>query len=224
MAYGPVCAKVNNKVEGMNFRLYHNKDIEFLDMTSGSGSRNYTRTLFFILCKAVHDLFPRSYVVIDIPAGSNNKYEYDHDLGCFTLDRVVHHSMFYPFNYGFLPQTLSKDGDPCDVCLYTTNPLFTGCVVKARPIGILYTSDDAGDDPKIIAVPISKVDPRRDEVKTIEDLGAHKKEELEIFFKEIKRLEHKKYDKIQIKGFGDLNDVAEELTTSIKRYQEEDKH
>ena len=70
-------------------------------------------------------------VVIDIPAGSNNKYEYDHDLGCFTLDRVVHHSMFYPFNYGFLPQTLSKDGDPCDVCLYTTNPLFTGCVVKA---------------------------------------------------------------------------------------------
>ena len=118
-------------------------------------------------------------VVIDIPAGSNNKYEYDHDLGCFTLDRVVHHSMFYPFNYGFLPQTLSKDGDPCDVCLYTTNPLFTGCVVKARPIGILYTSDDAGDDPKIIAVPISKVDPRRDEVKTIEDLGAHKKEELE---------------------------------------------
>ncbi len=163
-------------------------------------------------------------VVIDIPAGSNNKYEYDHDLGCFTLDRVVHHSMFYPFNYGFLPQTLSKDGDPCDVCLYTTNPLFTGCVVKARPIGILYTSDDAGDDPKIIAVPISKVDPRRDEVKTIEDLGAHKKEELEIFFKEIKRLEHKKYDKIQIRGFGDLNDVAEELTTSIKRYQEEDKH
>ena len=73
-------------------------------------------------------------------------------------------------------------------------------------------------------MPISKVDPRRDEVKTIEDLGAHKKEELEIFFKEIKRLEHKKYDKIQIRGFGDLNDVAEELTTSIKRYQEEDKH
>ncbi|MBF1055741.1 MAG: nucleoside kinase [Prevotellaceae bacterium] len=73
MAYGPVCAKVNNKVEGMNFRLYHNKDIEFLDMTSGSGSRNYTRTLFFILCKAVHDLFPRSYVVIDIPV-SNGYY------------------------------------------------------------------------------------------------------------------------------------------------------
>ena len=73
MAYGPVCAKVNNKVEGMNFRLYHNKDIEFLDMTSGSGSRNYTRTLFFILCKAVHDLYRRSNVVIDIPV-SNGYY------------------------------------------------------------------------------------------------------------------------------------------------------
>ena len=73
MPYNTVCAKVNNKVEGLNFRLYHNADVEFLDMTSGSGSRNYTRTLFFILCKAVHDLFPRSYVVIDIPV-SNGYY------------------------------------------------------------------------------------------------------------------------------------------------------
>ena len=73
MPYNTVCAKVNNKVEGMNFRLYHNADVKFLDMTSGSGSRNYTRTLFFILCKAVHDLFPRSYVVIDIPV-SNGYY------------------------------------------------------------------------------------------------------------------------------------------------------
>ena len=73
MSYGPVCANVNNKVEGMHFRLYHNKDIEFLDMTSGSGSRNYTRTLFFILCKAVHDLYRRSNVVIDIPV-SNGYY------------------------------------------------------------------------------------------------------------------------------------------------------
>lgn len=73
MPFGPICAKVNNKVEGMHYRLYHNKDVEFLDMTSGSGSRNYTRTLFFVLCKAVHDLFPRSEVVIDIPV-SNGYY------------------------------------------------------------------------------------------------------------------------------------------------------
>ena len=70
MEYGPVCAKVNNKVEGMHYRVYHNKDVEFLDMTADSASRNYTRTLFFILCKAVHDLYPRSCVVIDIPVSN----------------------------------------------------------------------------------------------------------------------------------------------------------
>ena len=90
-------------------------------------------------------------VVIDVPRGSNNKYEYDHHLGCFRLDRVIHSSMYYPVDYGFIPQTLSEDGDPCDVHLLTTNPTFTGCLIKARPIGILYTSDNAGDDPKIIA-------------------------------------------------------------------------
>lgn len=90
MHHGPVCAKVNNKVEGLNFRLYHNKDVEFLDMTSGSGSRNYTRTLFFILCKAVHDLYPGSRVVIDIPV-SNGYYVnlgIGHDVGLDDVERI----------------------------------------------------------------------------------------------------------------------------------------
>ncbi|MBQ9554484.1 inorganic diphosphatase [bacterium] len=82
-------------------------------------------------------------VVVDVPKGSNNKYEYDHELGCFRLDRVIHSSMYYPVDYGFIPQTLSGDGDPCDVCLLVTNPTFTGCIIKARPIGILYTFDNA---------------------------------------------------------------------------------
>jgi uridine kinase len=87
MPYGPICAKVNNKVEGMHFRLYHNKDVEFLDMHSGSGSRNYTRTLFFILCKAVHDLYPKSEVVIDIPV--SNGYYVDLQIGpAVTLEHV----------------------------------------------------------------------------------------------------------------------------------------
>ena len=92
MSYGPICAKVNNKVEGMHFRLYHNKDVEFLDMTSGSGSRNYTRTLFFILCKAVHDLYPRSSVVIDIPV-SNGYYvnlSIGHDVNLDDVTRIRH--------------------------------------------------------------------------------------------------------------------------------------
>ena len=90
MDCGPVCAKVNNKVEGMHFRLYHNKDVEFLDMTSGSGSRNYTRTLFFILCKAVHDLYPKSRVVIDIPV-SNGYYvnlSIGHDVELDDVEKI----------------------------------------------------------------------------------------------------------------------------------------
>ncbi len=90
MAYGPICAKVNNKVEGMHYRLYHNKDVEFLDMYSGSGSRNYTRTLFFILCKAIHDLYSGVQVVIDIPI-SNGYYvdlRTDHTIAQPDADRI----------------------------------------------------------------------------------------------------------------------------------------
>lgn len=87
MKYGPICAKVNNKVEGMHYRIYHNKDVEFLDMTSGSGSRNYTRSLFFVLCKAVHDLYPQSKVVIDIPVSKG--YYVDLTIGHEVTDNDV---------------------------------------------------------------------------------------------------------------------------------------
>lgn len=85
--HGPICAKVNNKVEGMHYRIYHNKDVEFLDMTSGSGSRNYTRSLFFVLCKAVHDLYPQSKVVIDIPVSKG--YYVDLTIGHEVTDDDV---------------------------------------------------------------------------------------------------------------------------------------
>ena len=87
MKYGPICAKVNNKVEGLHYRIYHNKDVEFLDMTSGSGSRNYTRSLFFVLCKAVHDLYPQSKVVIDIPVSKG--YYVDLTIGHEVTDDDV---------------------------------------------------------------------------------------------------------------------------------------
>ena len=87
MKYGPICAKVNNKVEGMHYRIYHNKDVEFLDMISGSGSRNYTRSLFFVLCKAVHDLYPQSKVVIDIPVSKG--YYVDLTIGHKVTDDDV---------------------------------------------------------------------------------------------------------------------------------------
>jgi inorganic pyrophosphatase len=163
-------------------------------------------------------------VVVDVPKGSNNKYEYDHALGCFRLDRVIHHSMYYPCDYGFIPQTLCGDGDPLDVCLIMTNPTFTGCLVTARVIGILYTKDNAGDDPKIIAVPTDDVDPRFSEIHHIDDLGHHMKEELLLLFKEIKILEHEKYEKIEVKGFGSILEAQQEIISSIARFEEHQQH
>lgn len=161
------------------------------------------------------------HAVVDIPKGSNNKYEYNEEYGCFTLDRVIHHSMYYPCDYGFIPQTLSKDGDPCDVFLLVTNPTFPGCLVKARPIGILYTTDNEGEDPKIIAVPVG--DPRRDEVITIDSLWTHMQKEMLLFFKEIKILEHDKYDKVDVVWFGSIQEAYKEIATAVERYKENEK-
>jgi inorganic pyrophosphatase len=92
-------------------------------------------------------------------------------------------------------------------------------VIKARSIGILYTSDNAGDDPKIIAVPTEDVDPRRSEVHDVDDLGHHMKEELLLLFKEIKILEHDKYEKIEVRGFGGIAEAQQEIVSSMERYR-----
>ncbi len=155
-------------------------------------------------------------VVIDLPTGSTNKYEYDEDGGYFKLDRVVHHQMFYPFDYGFMPKTHFDDGDAIDVCLLTTYPTFPGCVIKARVIGAIDTADEKGGDLKVLAVPTSKVDPRFDEIKSYKDLPAHKQEELLLHFKEIKKLEKAKYDKVVINGFKDAEFALSEIKRAIQ--------
>jgi inorganic pyrophosphatase len=157
--------------------------------------------------------------VIDLPKGSSNKVEYDEEGGYFKLDRVLHSQMFYPFDYGFIPQTHSDDGDAIDVCLLVTYPTFSGCVVKARPIGMLKTADEKGGDNKIIAVPVSKVDPRFDEIKSIDDLPAHVQKELLLHFKEIKKLEASKYDKVVINGFGSVDEAKAEIAKAMAAYQ-----
>jgi inorganic pyrophosphatase len=157
-------------------------------------------------------------VVVDIPKGSSNKFEYNEDGGYFTLDRVLHHQMFYPFDYGFIPQTLEEDGDPVDVILLVTYPTFTGCVVKSRIIGIIETSDEEGKDHKVICVPISKVDPRWDHINSVDDLNSHMREELLLHFKEIKKLEKHKYDKVQIWGFKEIEHAYNIIDSSIVAY------
>lgn len=162
-------------------------------------------------------------MIVDIPKWSNNKYEYDEELGCFRLDRVIHHSMYYPCDYWFVPQTLSEDWDPCDVFLLVTNPTFPGCLVQVRPIGILYTTDNAWEDPKIIAVPTNDIDPRWEEIHHIDDLGQHMKKELLTFFKEIKLLEHDHYEKVDVKWFGWVLEAQEEVKISVDRYKKQHK-
>lgn len=157
--------------------------------------------------------------MIDVPKGSSNKVEYDEEGGYFKLDRVLHQPTFYPFDYGFIPQTHAGDGDATDVCLLLTHPTFTGCVVKARAIGMIKTADQDGDDAKIIAVPVSKVDPRFDELTSLEDLPAHVREEFLMYFKEYKKLEKKKYDQIQINGFGTAEEAKEEIQKSMEAYK-----
>jgi len=128
-------------------------------------------------------------VIIEIPQGSRNKYEYDHDEKVIRLDRVLHSSVHYPTDYGFIPETLSEDGDPLDVLVVVYEPTFPGCHLDVRPIGVLHMKDDKGADEKILAVPIGE--PRFDEIRGLDDLSPHWLKEIENFFATYKLLEEK---------------------------------
>ena len=134
-------------------------------------------------------------VIIEVPIGGEPiKYELDKDAGTLVVDRILYTSMRYPGNYGFIPNTLSEDGDPCDVVVVNRRPIFPGAVLRARPIGVLLIQDEAGPDEKIIAVPGSRLTRRYDDVKDVADLpeqGA-----IQHFFEHYKDLEPGKWVKI----------------------------
>lgn len=158
-------------------------------------------------------------VVVDIPRGSKNKYEYQEDEGYFKLDRTVYSPMFFPFEYGFIPRTMSEDGDSLDVVLFITYPTFPGCVISARPIGVLFMKDEKGVDNKILAVPLEKVDPRFKEVQGIEDLGGHLKKEIELFFADYKKLETEKYKFVEVKGWADAGQAKKIIKKAAEKYK-----
>ncbi len=128
-------------------------------------------------------------VLIEIPAGSKNKYEFDKDLQAFALDRVLYSSVQYPYDYGFVPNTLADDGDPLDGMVLMDQPTFPGCVIAARPIGMLEMIDGGDRDEKILCVPDK--DPRYAQVKSLEDIAEHRLAEIQEFFKTYKNLEKK---------------------------------
>lgn len=156
-------------------------------------------------------------VIIDIPKGCSNKYEYKEERGYFELDRVIYSPLFFPFEYGFIPQTLSEDGDSLDVVLLTTFPTFSSCLIKARPVGVLLMEDEKGIDHKIVAVPLEKIDPHFKDIKDIKDLNEHLKEEIKVFFEDYKKLEKDKF--VKIKGWENTDKAKEIIEKAIKKYE-----
>lgn len=159
------------------------------------------------------------HAVVEISKGSSNKIEYQSDGGYFMLDRALYQSFFYPFDYGFIPQTIAGDNDPLDVMLLVTQPTFPGCVIKARAIWCIDIVDTKWHDVKILAVPIHEVDPRRDEVQSYKDLPAHIQQELLLFFKEYRKLETAKYDKIKIGGFMSVKTALDYIKDAKENYE-----
>ena len=153
---------------------------------------------------------------IEIPTGSQNKYEFDEERRIFKLDRVLYSPMHYPTEYGYLNNTLALDGDPLDILVYTTFPTFPGCVIDARVIGVLNMSDDKGQDEKVLAVPVH--DPRFDDVFTLDDMPKHVLDEIAHFFQVYKDLENKV---TKIEGWEGPDSAAKLIDECIERYQEE---
>ena len=153
-------------------------------------------------------------VLIEIPGGSKNKYEFDKDMNAFALDRVLFASVQYPFDYGFVPNTLADDGDPLDGMVMMDEPTFPGCVIAARPIGMLEMIDGGDRDEKILCVPVE--DPRYNEVHSLKDVAPHRLEEIAEFFRTYKNLEKKE---TEILGWKDVDAVKPLVEECIKAYK-----
>jgi inorganic pyrophosphatase len=172
----------------------------------------------------IFDVIPIGYdppkdvnVIVEIPKGSNIKYELEKEIGVLRMDRVLFPSMIYPGNYGFIPQTLSGDGDAEDVLILGELSIVPFAVVNTRPIGILITEDDKGEDSKIITVPSSMVDPTASGVNNLEEIDPDLRSRIEHFFLHHKDLEKGKF--VKIIGWKNRAHAYDMITESMKRYK-----
>jgi len=159
------------------------------------------------------------FVVVEIPKFSHQKYEFDEKLKMIKLDRTLFSPVYFPFEYGFIKETKGEDGDPLDVILLSNFPTFPGCIVKARPIGVLWMVDEAGIDHKVIAVPDEKIDPRFKEIKDARDLRSHAKTEIQEFFRTYKKLERGKW--VKVKGIGPREKAESMIREAQQRFKRE---
>ncbi|MCL9683829.1 inorganic diphosphatase [Legionella maioricensis] len=161
-------------------------------------------------------------VIIEIPMhGEPVKYEVDKESGALFVDRFMATAMFYPANYGYIPNTLSEDGDPVDVLVVTPVPLISGAVIACRPVGMLKMTDESGIDAKLLAVPTHKLSTLYHDVQTHLDLPQHLLLTLEHFFSHYKDLEKGKW--VKIEGWVGPDEAREEIIASIKRFDQNKK-
>ena len=156
-------------------------------------------------------------VVIEIPKDAEPvKYEVDKESGAMFVDRVLSTPMRYPCNYGYIPHTLSGDGDPADVLVMIPLPLIPGAVIRCRPVGVLNMTDESGEDTKIVAVPTSAVFAGYAHIKDIGDLPTHWRERIAHFFEHYKDLEKGKW--VKISGWGGIDDARRDIREAVERY------
>jgi len=157
-------------------------------------------------------------VVIEIPMNSEPvKYEVDKATGAIFVDRVLTTPMRYPVNYGYVPRTLSGDGDPVDVLVIMPVPLIPGSVIRCRPVGMLAMTDDAGEDTKVLAVPIDKVFGAYRNVMSLDDIPESTRDRIQHFFEHYKDLEKGKW--VKVEGWRGPEDAKREIVDSIERYR-----
>jgi inorganic pyrophosphatase len=168
---------------------------------------------------AGHDVPNDFNVIIEIPMrGDPIKYEVDKDTGAIFVDRFMATAMHYPCNYGYIPKTLSEDGDPCDVLVLSPMPLITGVVVRCRPIGMLRLDDEMGGDAKILAVPIDKLSSLYRTIRSPRDLPELQLQQISHFFEHYKDLEPGKW--VRVGSWVEAEDAKKEILDSIERYNQ----
>ncbi|MFZ4515239.1 MAG: inorganic diphosphatase [Acidimicrobiia bacterium] len=156
-------------------------------------------------------------IVVEIPKGSRNKYELDHATGKVWLDRMLFTATIYPADYGFVPNTLSEDGDPLDALVLLDEPTFPGCHIKARAVGVFWMVDEAGPDAKVLCVPAT--DPRWADVNDLEDVPLFLRNEIEHFFEVYKDLEPGKG--VHVDGWQPRASAEKAINDAFARYRPE---
>jgi inorganic pyrophosphatase len=154
-------------------------------------------------------------IVVEIPKGSRNKYEYDPETGRFFLDRMLFSSMHYPADYGFVPDTLARDGDPLDVLVLVGEATFPGCVIETRPVGVFHMRDEKGPDEKVLCVPVH--DPQWNWIEELDQVPKHLVREITHFFEVYKELEEKE---TEVGGWADREEAWEVLRDARSRHAE----